>query len=101
MSVSEMSKLIHSIDHPEIKDWPKRPYKTIVIVFMLLFSGILFVAMGIYKFFTDHTYDIYVPNIFLGLLLLIPGLYYSIIFILILIGADGWEYSELPDLSQT
>ncbi len=32
MNLSEMSNIIHSFDHPKIKDWPNRPYKTILLV---------------------------------------------------------------------
>jgi hypothetical protein len=100
MTDSEISKLIHNVDHPQIKDWPKRPNKTIVIVFLLLFSGLLFVYMGITKYLSDHTYDIYLPYTLLGILLLFPGVYYTVIFICILIGKEDYDYSDLPDLDE-
>lgn len=56
--------------------------------------------MGIYKFITDHTYDIYLPYLGLGTMLLFPGIYYTVIFIGILMGAEGYEYDSLPDLSE-
>ena len=104
-----MTRMIHSAYHHEIKDWPKRPYKTIAIVkineliqvILLLISGIIFVSVGYYKFMTDHTYDIYVPYIILGIMLLIPGLFYFVILVFIIIGIEGYEYNSLPDLSDT
>jgi hypothetical protein len=30
-----MTDLIHSYDPPQIRDWPKRPYRTIFIVMIL------------------------------------------------------------------
>ncbi len=96
-----MSKLIHNYDHPEIKDWPNRPYKTIIIVFMLLLSGILFIYTGYNKYSTDHTYDVYIPYTLLGALISIPGFYYTGIFVMILLGVEGYDYSELPDLNDS
>jgi hypothetical protein len=57
--------------------------------------------MGYYKFSTNHTYDVYLPYMGLGFLLLFPGVYYTFILFHIIIGTEGYEYSELPDLNDT
>jgi hypothetical protein len=102
-----MSKLVHSHTPPKIKDWPKRPYKTIGIVintlikvFLLLSSGLLFFIYSIIKFTDGSTYDIYLPYFILGTLLLIPGVYYTYILICVLLGKEGYKYKLIPDMSQ-
>lgn len=95
-----MAKIIHHIDHPQIKDWPKRPYKTIAIIFLLLLSGMLFTGLGIEKYLTDHTYDVYVPFISLGVILLIPGVYYTFILINIWLGREDYDYELVPDMNE-
>jgi len=71
-----------------------------MIVFLLLFSGALFYTMGVYKFFTDGTWDQYVSYTMLGGLLLIPGIYYTFHIVNIWIGTKGYSYEMLPDLSE-
>lgn len=95
-----MSRMIHDCEHSPIKDWPKRPYKTIFIVFLLLFSGILFTTMGYLKYSTNNTYDVYLPYTVLGILLLFPGVYYTFILINIWLDREGYEYSELPEMNE-
>jgi hypothetical protein len=56
--------------------------------------------MGIYSYATDHTYDVYLPYLGLGGLLCFPGFYYTFMLINILIGSEGYEYSDLPDLNE-
>lgn len=101
LPVKEMSKLIHSFEPIEIKDWPKRPYKTIALVFLLLFSGILFIYMSIHKYLTDHTWDVYVPYGALGILISIPGFYYTFILINVWLDREGYDYSDIPDMNDT
>lgn len=67
---------------------------------MLLFSGILFSYVGVVKYSSGNTYDVYLPYSVLGLMLLIPGIYYSFILVNILIGVEGYEYSDIPDLNE-
>jgi len=47
----------------------------------------------------DKTFYDYLPYIVLGILLMIPGIYYSIILILIWIGKEEYEYDLIPELS--
>ncbi len=68
-------------------------------MFLLLLSGLLFIYVGISKYASGNTYDVYLPFSVLGILLLIPGIYYSFILINVLIGVEGYEYSDIPDLS--
>lgn len=39
-----MTNLVHSFEPPQIRDWPKRPYRTIFIVIIIFkFLGIFIV----------------------------------------------------------
>jgi hypothetical protein len=67
---------------------------------MLLFSGLLFTWFGLSTWAKgEKTWDNYIPYIFLGILLLFPGVYYGFILINIWYGTEGYEYSDVPDLS--
>jgi hypothetical protein len=55
--------------------------------------------MGIHKYTEGSTYDIYLPYICLGVLLLFPGVYYTFILVNVLLGREDYEYTDLPDLS--
>jgi hypothetical protein len=100
LTLAELSRRVHDCEHEEIKDWPKRPYKTMMLVFLLLFSGLLFTFFGVYKYSTNHTYDVYLPYTFLGVLLLFPGVYYTYILINIWLDREGYDYSELPEMHE-
>ena len=107
LDVDEISNRIKNFEPNEIKDFIKRPFKTIAIVtliiiqvFLLLCSGILFVSVGTYKFFDNQTYDHYLPYTILGTLLLIPGVYYSFILINIWLSREGYDYDLVPDLNE-
>jgi hypothetical protein len=69
-------------------------------VFLLLFSGILFISVGTYKFLDNQTYDHYLPYNVLGTLLLIPGVYYTFILINVWLGREGYDYDLVPDLNE-
>ncbi len=56
--------------------------------------------MGYYKYTTNHTYDVYLPYMGLGFLLLFPGVYYLVIMINIWIDREGYDYTDLPDLNE-
>lgn len=60
----------------------------------------LFAFNAVNKYFTNGTWDEYLSFGALGFLLLCPGVYYSIMLTLIVFGVEGYEYSDLPDLSQ-
>ena len=96
-----MKKIIGSYDPPAIKDWPKIPYKTIFIILLLLCSSILFIYTGIHKYTENEKWTVWLSYLVLGIMLVIPGGYYSFFLINILIGTAGYEYSDLPDLSET
>jgi len=65
-----------------------------------LFSGSLFTTVGLSNYRNDKTYDHYIPYIFLGILLLIPGIYYTVILIMIWMGREEYEYDLIPDLAE-
>ena len=96
-----MKKIIGSYDPPARKDWPKIPYKTIFIILLLLCSSILFIYTGIHKYTENEKWTVWLSYLVLGIMLIIPGGYYSFFLINILIGTAGYEYSDLPDLSET
>ena len=107
LDIDELKNRIKSFEPREIKDFIKRPFKTIFIVFryliqvfLLLLSGCLFVSVGIYKFFNNETYDHYLPYSVLGGLLMIPGVYYTFILINVWFGREGYDYELVPDLSE-
>lgn len=101
LTEEEMKKIIGSYDPPAIKDWPKIPYKTIFIILLLLSSSILFLFTAHRKFKENEKWTIWLSYYTLGTMLIIPGGYYSFFLINILIGTPGYEYSDLPDLSET
>lgn len=98
-TVEELSSLIGNYDPPQIKDWPKIPYKTILITFLLLFSSVLFIYTGMKKFKENEKWTSWLSYLTLGGMLSIPGFYYSFFIVCILIGVKGYEYEHLPDLS--
>lgn len=102
MSIQERHDKISNFHLPEIKDFPYRPIKTIILSIFLLFSGILFVGNGVDKWNShESTWDEWFGFFVLGGLLLCPGVYYSFYLMMILIGVEGYEYKDLPDLSDS
>ena len=101
ISDETMKKYISNYEPPEIKDWPKRPYKTIFIIILLFSSGILFIYNAITRYKEGESKWTVLSYILLGTLVLIPGIYYGFILVNILISRPGYEYDELPDLSET
>ena len=95
----ELTKMINSYDPPAIKDWPKIPYKTIVITFLLFFSSILFIYTGVKKYKENEKWTSWLSYTALGGLLSIPGFYYTFYIVCILLKVKGYEYEDLPDLS--
>jgi len=65
-----------------------------------LFSGVLFDYVGLSNYLSDKTYDHYLPYFLLGSILLIPGIYYTVILILIWMGKEEYEYEMIPDISE-
>ncbi len=100
ISEEEMKRIISNYDPPAILDWPKIPYKTIFIIFLLLFSSILFLYTGITKYKANEKWTVWFSYILLGSLLIIPGGFYTFYLINILLHREGWNYEDLPDLSE-
>lgn len=48
----------------------------------------------------DKTYDHYLPFFLLGFILLIPGIYYTVILIFIWMGKEEYEYDMIPDIAE-
>lgn len=99
MTREQITQAINNFEPPVISDFPKIPYKTIMITLLLFFSSILFITVGIHKYQTDHTWDVYVSYLLLGILLFIPGAYFTFMLMNILLRRPGYDYSDLPDLS--
>ena len=99
MTDEQIKEAIRDYEPTPILDWPKIPYKSIFVIFLLLFSSILFIFMGIKKYNEKDKWYNWFAYLFLGVLLLIPGAFYGFIFINIIIGVRGYRYEDLPDLS--
>ena len=99
MTDEQIKEAIRDYEPTPILDWPKIPYKSIFVIFLLFFSSILFIYMGIMKFIEKDKWYNWFAYIFLGILLFIPGAFYGFIFINILLGVRGYRYEDLPDIS--
>ena len=100
MSQEEIKEAIASYNPIQIKDFPKIPYKSIFIIFLLFGSSILFIYSGIIKYKEKDKWYNWFSYIFLGILLIIPGGYYGFILINVLLGTLGYEYEDIPDISE-
>ena len=99
MSDEQIKEAIREYEPTPILDWPKIPYKSIVVILLLFFSSILFIYMGVKTFKENEKWYHWFSYIFLGVLLFIPGAFYGYILINILIGRRGYRYEDIPDLS--
>ena len=99
MSDEQIKEAIRDYEPTPILDWPKIPYKSICIIFLLFFSSILFIYMGVKQFRENEKWYHWFSYLFLGILLFIPGFFYLVILINILLGVRGYRYEDIPDLS--
>ena len=100
MNDNEIKEAIRDFDPIPILDFPKIPYKSIFIILLLFFSSILFIYTGIVKYNDNDKWYHWFSYMLLGILLFIPGSYYGFILINILIGRRGYNYEDIPDLSE-
>ena len=100
MSDEQIKEAIRDYEPTPILDWPKIPYKSICIIFLLFFSSILFIYMGIKQFRENEKWYHWFSYLFLGILLFIPGFFYLVILINILLGVRGYRYEDIPDLNE-
>ena len=100
MSDEQIKEAIRDYEPTPILDWPKIPYKSICIIFLLFFSSILFIYMGVKQFRENEKWYHWFSYLFLGILLFIPGTFYLVILINILLGVRGYRYVDIPDLSE-
>ena len=100
MNDNEIKEAIRDFDPKPILDFPKIPYKSIFIILLLFFSSILFIYTGIVKYNDNDKWYHWFSYMLLGILLFIPGSYYGFILINILIGVRGYNYEDIPDLSE-
>ena len=100
MSDEQIKEAIRDYEPTPILDWPKIPYKSICIIFLLFFSSILFIYMGVKQFREKEKWYHWFSYLFLGILLFIPGIFYLVILINILLGVRGYRYEDIPDLSE-
>ena len=100
MSDEQIKEAIRDYEPTPILDWPKIPYKSICIIFLLFFSSILFIYMGVKQFRENEKWYHWFSYLFLGILLFIPGTFYLVILINILLGVRGYRYEDIPDLSE-
>jgi len=57
----------------------------------------MFLGLAIYYFFKSNLN--YIPFFILGILLVIPGLYYFHILINVWLGNEDYTYDQIPDLN--
>ena len=100
MSDEQIKEAIRDYEPTPILDWPKIPYKSICIIFLLFFSSILFIYMGVKQFRENEKWYHWFSYLFLGILLFIPGFFYLVILINILLGVRGYRYEDIPDLNE-
>ena len=100
MNDNEIKEAIRDFEPIPILDFPKIPYKSIFIILLLFFSSILFIYTGIVKYKDNDKWYHWFSYMLLGVLLFIPGSYYGFILINILIGVRGYNYEDIPDLSE-
>ena len=100
MNDNEIKEAIRDFDPIPILDFPKIPYKSIFIILLLFFSSILFIYTGIVKYNEKDKWYHWFSYMLLGILLFIPGSYYGFILFNILIGVRGYNYEDIPDLSE-
>ena len=99
MSDEQIKQAIRDYEPTPILDWPKIPYKSICVIILLFFSSILFIYMGVKTFKENEKWYHWFSYLFLGVLLFIPGIFYLVILINILLGVQGYRYEDIPDLS--
>ena len=99
MTDEQIKEAISQYEPTPILDWPKIPYKSIAIIFLLLFSSILFIYMGVKKIYEKDKWYNWFSYLLLGSLLFIPGVFYGFYLINILLGVEGYRYEDIPDLS--
>ena len=99
MTDEQIKEAISQYEPTPILDWPKIPYKSIAIIFLLLFSSILFIYMGIKKIVEKDKWYNWFSYLLLGVLLFIPGVFYGFFLVNILLGTGGYRYEDIPDLS--
>ena len=99
MSDEQIKQAIRDYEPTPILDWPKIPYKSICVIFLLFFSSILFIYMGIKQFRENEKWYHWFSYLFLGVLLFIPGIFYLVNLINILLGVQLYRYEDIPDLS--
>ena len=69
MTENEIKEAIRDYDPIPILDFPKIPYKSILIIFLLFFSSILFIYTGVVKFNSKDKWYHWFSYMLLGVLL--------------------------------
>ena len=100
MTDNQIKEAIRDYDPIPILDFPKIPYKSILIILLLFSSSILFIYTSIVKYKDNDKWYHWFSYLFLGALLFIPGVFYGFILINVLIGRRGYRYEDIPDLSE-
>ena len=91
-------RVVRSQSPPPLRVRYNRPYKTIILSFFLLSAGILFAEQGFVQYQEKGIGETY-PIFILAVMLLIPGVYYSGMFLLIVLGVGGFTYDMLPPVN--
>ncbi|OMJ69320.1 hypothetical protein SteCoe_32980 [Stentor coeruleus] len=83
---------------PPLRKQGKIPYKTILLSLLLTISGLIFFSVGLTHWNNGSLTDSSIYWL-LASLVFIPGCYHLVIFMQILRGVPGYDYSMLPDFN--
>ena len=73
----------------------KIPYKTILVAFLFLIGGTIFMYLGLEELLTTGSISESYEKILLGLIMFIPGSYHSFLAFMACRKAEGWNYDDL------
>ncbi|KAG5684349.1 hypothetical protein PVAND_013584 [Polypedilum vanderplanki] len=80
----------------------QKPYTTLCLIFFLFFMGLLTLIISI-LIIVGHLHEGYndrmIPLLILGLIMFIPGAYYTRIVYFIARGRQGYNYDMIPSCS--
>ena len=85
------SRYLHNKMPPNLYFREKIPWKTILIAFVFLVVGTIFLIWGAIETLDVGIYESY-EKFILGSILFIPGSYHTFIAIMALLGKEGYDY---------
>ena len=86
------SRELHDKTRPNPFFRMKIPYKTIVIAFLFLVGGTIFISLGLQELYATGSISASYEKILLGLIMFIPGSYHTALAFMACRGVRGWDY---------